>query len=429
MASSRSPRLDGTCAPWPRATCSGSWPSCTTANGLQQLQVRPSSVKHLKCSALKAPDCEFIASVCFISEHFRLQFSKDSGAPVVHGAADLQDHHHQQVQEAARAAHGLPKDVRLLVKASPDDLGTFSNPAAVFGFTGLRLWRTWTTSSCPKSLTQWRRCVHTPQIAYPEASRLWPLAMCPIFFPSGEIPGQRRHRSRRRRSKHVLHHPQRRGNFYLILHVIRYRHFFYRSAFFFRFWWLRMSTDTRSRSAGWEKGNISGSRPLYGNHGNRTLARWQLPGGCALPPLPCHSWNAQQQQIHLYPCKHGFKTVSVKTVQCLVSPLRPPVICPAFIAQVMTGTTRFQLFMTSLFSLYSRWQISTRWFDMCNVPFWLCREVLRTATCTADGPVTCFSIDKEWVWHLCVNTRAFVPLFTLKRWMVCGWINSCLLSF
>lgn len=77
--------------------------------------------------------------MCFISEHFRLQFSKDSCAPVVHGAADLQDHHHQQVQEEARAAHGLPKDVRLLVKASPDDLGTFSNPAAVFGFTGLRL--------------------------------------------------------------------------------------------------------------------------------------------------------------------------------------------------------------------------------------------------------------------------------------------------
>lgn len=28
-----------------------------------------------------------------------------------------------------------------------------------------------------------------------------------------------------------------------------------------------------------------------------------------------------------------------------------------------------------------------------------CREVLRTATCAADGPVTCFSIDKEWVRH------------------------------
>lgn len=73
----------------------------------------------------------------FISDHFCL--SKDSCAPVVHRAADLQDHHHQQVQEEARAAHGLPEDVSSLIKASLDDVETFSNPAALFGFTGLGL--------------------------------------------------------------------------------------------------------------------------------------------------------------------------------------------------------------------------------------------------------------------------------------------------
>lgn len=70
---------------------------------------------------------------------------------------------------------------------------------------------------------------------------------------------------------------------------------------------------------------------------------------------------------------------------------------------------------------------------MCNVLFffWLCREVLRTATCSADGPVTCFTIDKEWVWHLWLseNMRGFVPLFTLKHRVVCGWIKGGLLSF
>lgn len=37
--------------------------------------------------------------------------SEDGRAAVVHGATDLQDHHHQQVQEEARAADGLPQDV------------------------------------------------------------------------------------------------------------------------------------------------------------------------------------------------------------------------------------------------------------------------------------------------------------------------------
>lgn len=74
-----------------------------------------------------------------MSGHSRLQISKDSCAPVVHGAADLQDHHHQQVQEEARAAPGLPKDVSIPVKASPDPWATCSNPAAVFALTGLGL--------------------------------------------------------------------------------------------------------------------------------------------------------------------------------------------------------------------------------------------------------------------------------------------------
>lgn len=42
---------------------------------------------------------------------FHLCCSKDGGAPVVHGATHVQDHHHQQVQEEAGAAHGLPEDV------------------------------------------------------------------------------------------------------------------------------------------------------------------------------------------------------------------------------------------------------------------------------------------------------------------------------
>lgn len=32
---------------------------------------------------------------------------------MVHGAPDIQDHHHQQVQEETRATHGLPEDVSL----------------------------------------------------------------------------------------------------------------------------------------------------------------------------------------------------------------------------------------------------------------------------------------------------------------------------
>lgn len=38
-----------------------------------------------------------------------------------------------------------------------------------------------------------------------------------------------------------------------------------------RYWWLRTWTGIRSRSDGWEKGSISGNRPLYGNHGNPCL--------------------------------------------------------------------------------------------------------------------------------------------------------------
>lgn len=56
--------------------------------------------------------------------------SKDGRAPVVHGEADLQDHHHQQVQEEARAAPGLPEDVRLVplwksLPLRPEDLFLF----------------------------------------------------------------------------------------------------------------------------------------------------------------------------------------------------------------------------------------------------------------------------------------------------------------
>lgn len=61
----------------------------------------------------------FIAPARILSDSFRLRSSEDSRAPVVHGAADLQDHHHQQVQEEARAAHGLPKDVSRLPTAAP----------------------------------------------------------------------------------------------------------------------------------------------------------------------------------------------------------------------------------------------------------------------------------------------------------------------
>ena len=41
MASFVSPRQAGTSVSSPLVTCSGSWPSCTTANGQQQFQVSP----------------------------------------------------------------------------------------------------------------------------------------------------------------------------------------------------------------------------------------------------------------------------------------------------------------------------------------------------------------------------------------------------
>lgn len=149
MASSGSPRLDGTSAPWPPGTCSGSWPSCTTANGQQRLQVCH-SVKHFKITPLEAqqrtkgsrlqrssPLCAAPRPITTL--HFRLRRSKDTRAPVVHGATDLQDHHHQQVQEEAWAAHGLPKDVSSLSNTSSHEVRTFCNLAAVCGVTGLGL--------------------------------------------------------------------------------------------------------------------------------------------------------------------------------------------------------------------------------------------------------------------------------------------------
>lgn len=60
------------------------------------------------CNDSKTVQADFTV---FSSPHFHLYCSKDSSASVVHGAADLQDDHHQQVQEETRAAHGLPEDV------------------------------------------------------------------------------------------------------------------------------------------------------------------------------------------------------------------------------------------------------------------------------------------------------------------------------
>lgn len=113
----------------------------------------------------------------------------------------------------------------------------------------------------------------------------WPL------FLSGEIPGQRCYRSRRNRGKHVLHYSQRRGkNSYLtysaylkmacIYKVYSFSSFSSFLSFPFRSWWLRMWMGIRSRCVGWEKGNILGNRPLYGNHGNRTHAWGQLSEPC-----------------------------------------------------------------------------------------------------------------------------------------------------
>lgn len=85
-------------------------------------------------------------------------------------------------------------------------------------------------SSCPKSLTPWRRCaprclflLRHNRIKYAEHKDvffllewIWKytffLTLFLILPLLGEVPGQRCYSSRGNRRKRILHHPQRRGN-------------------------------------------------------------------------------------------------------------------------------------------------------------------------------------------------------------------------